>query len=73
MLYFRLDGLAAQDCLKKHPMPNETRLIFWLDLVVLLVVAGLVIAGQWDFVLALFIALIFMNYFDGWWNRRRPQ
>lgn len=54
-------------------MPNETRLIFWLDLVVLLVIAGLVIAGQWDFVLALFIALIFMNYFDGWWNRRRPQ
>ncbi len=54
-------------------MQDGTRLIFWLDLVVLLVMAGLVIAGQWDFVLALFIALIFMNYFNNWWSRRHPD
>jgi hypothetical protein len=51
-------------------MQNGTRLIFWLDLFVLLTIAALVIAGQWDFVIALFIALIFMNYFDSWWSRR---
>ena len=54
-------------------MQDGTRLIFWLDLAVLLVMAILVIAGQWDFVLALFIGLLFMNYFDGWWNRRNPR
>jgi hypothetical protein len=54
-------------------MQDGTRLIFWLDLVVLLLIAVLVIAGQWDFVVALFVALVFMNYFDGWWGRRHPD
>jgi len=51
-------------------MNDGTRLIFWIDLAVLLIVAGLVVAGQWDWVIALFIALALMNYFDRWRSRR---
>jgi len=54
-------------------MRDGTRLIFWLDIAVLLVLALLVIAGQWDFVIALFVGLIIMNYFDRWWSRRQPH
>jgi len=51
-------------------LKDGTRLIFWIDIVVLLVLAALILAGQWDFVIALFVALIIMNYFDNWWSRR---
>jgi hypothetical protein len=54
-------------------MRDGTRLIFWIDMTILLIVAGLVLARQWDFVLALFIALVILNYFDRWWSRRRPN
>lgn len=47
-------------------MQDGTRLIFWIDVVILLVVALLVLLGQWDFVVALFIALVLLNYFDRW-------
>ena len=50
---------------------DGTRLIFWIDLAVLLILTGLVIWGQWDFVIAIFVALIILNYFDRWWTRRR--
>ncbi|HHX65367.1 MAG TPA: hypothetical protein GX702_10810 [Chloroflexi bacterium] len=56
----------------KEPMKDGTRFIFWLDLSILLIVAGLVLARQWDFVLALFIGLIILNYFDRWRSRRHP-
>ncbi|HHX43028.1 MAG TPA: hypothetical protein GX714_03430 [Chloroflexi bacterium] len=52
-------------------MGDGTRLIFWIDVVVLLVLAILVVAGQWDWVIALFIALAFLNYFDRWREKRR--
>lgn len=52
-------------------MPDGTRLIFWLDVLILLVTAFLVMAQQWDFVIALLIALAVMNYFDRWISRRR--
>ena len=52
-------------------MKDGTRIIFWIDLAVLLILTGLIIAGQWDFVIALFIALLLMNYFDRWLERRR--
>ena len=51
-------------------MKDGTRLIFWIDIVVLLVLAALILAGQWDFVIALFLALVIMNYFDRWSKRR---
>jgi len=51
-------------------MKDGTRLIFWIDIVVLLVLAALILAGQWDFVIALFLALVIMNYFDRWSRRR---
>lgn len=51
-------------------MKDGTRLIFWIDIVVLLVLAALILAGQWDFVIALFLALVIMNYFDRWRKRR---
>ncbi len=54
-------------------MRDGTRLIFWLDVIVLLAVAFLIFAGQWDFVIALFIALVFLNYFDRWRTRRHPR
>ena len=52
-------------------MKDGTRLIFWIDIVILLVLSGLILAGQWDFVIALFIALVILNYFDRWQSRRR--
>ncbi|MEA3408525.1 MAG: hypothetical protein U9R48_10690 [Chloroflexota bacterium] len=52
-------------------MKDGTRLIFWIDLVVLIVLTLLIATGQWDFVIALFLALILLNYFDHWWSRRR--
>ena len=51
-------------------MKDGTRLIFWIDLAVLLILAALILAGQWDFVIALFLALVILNYFDSWRNRR---
>ena len=51
-------------------MKDGTRLIFWIDLAILLVLTGLIVAGQWDFVIALFIALVLLNYFDRWRERR---
>ncbi|MFP3896355.1 MAG: hypothetical protein ACLFV5_05915 [Anaerolineales bacterium] len=53
-------------------MKDNTRLIFWIDIIVLLVLTLLIATGQWDFVIALFLALILLNYFDKWWSRRRP-
>ena len=52
-------------------MPDGTRLVFWIDMLVLVVVAILALAHQWDWVIALFVALVVMNYFDQWWSRRR--
>jgi len=54
-------------------MKDGTRLIFWIDIAILLVVAGLVLAGQWDYVIALFIALIILNYFDHWRDQRHSK
>ncbi len=51
-------------------MGDGTRLIFWVDLVVLIVLAMLVATGQWDWVIALFVALTFLNYFDRWRIKR---
>ncbi|MFO7916874.1 MAG: hypothetical protein R6V13_02195 [Anaerolineae bacterium] len=50
-------------------MKDNTRLIFWIDIIVLLVLTFLIATGQWDFVIALFLALILLNYFDDWWSR----
>ena len=52
-------------------MGDGTRLVFWLDVLILIVVAFLVLAQQWDWVIALFVALIVMNYFDHWASRRK--
>jgi hypothetical protein len=52
-------------------MRDGTRLIFWFDMLVLLAVAALVLAGQWDWVLALGIGLLVLNVFDRW--LRRPS
>jgi hypothetical protein len=52
-------------------MKDGTRLIFWIDLVVLLVLTLLIAMGQWDFVIALFLALVLLNYFDRWFSQRR--
>ena len=54
-------------------MKDGTRLIFWIDIVVLLILTALILTGQWDFVIALFIALLMMNYFDHWWGRRHSS
>jgi hypothetical protein len=51
-------------------LKDGTRLIFWIDLGILLIITGLILAGQWDFVIALFIALVLLNYFDHWRERR---
>jgi hypothetical protein len=50
-------------------MGDGTRLIFWIDMLVLIVLAFLILTGKWDFVIALFLALIFLNFFDQWRNR----
>ncbi|MBC7234233.1 MAG: hypothetical protein H5T69_00205 [Chloroflexi bacterium] len=54
-------------------MKDGTRLIFWIDIAVLVILAFLVLAGQWDFVIALFVALVLLNYFDNFWRRRYPH
>jgi hypothetical protein len=51
---------------------DRTRVIFWVDMLVLLVLTALLLMGQWDWVLALFLALVVLNFFDRWWERRRP-
>lgn len=51
-------------------MRDGTRLIFWIDMLILLIVTLLVIAGKWDYVVALVIALVVLNYFDRWRSRR---
>jgi hypothetical protein len=51
---------------------DRTRVIFWVDMLVLLVLTALLLMGQWDWVLALFLALVVLNFFDRWWDRRRP-
>ena len=51
-------------------MGDGTRLIFWIDIVILLILTLLIATGQWDFVIALFLALVMLNYFDQWWSRR---
>jgi hypothetical protein len=50
---------------------DGTRPIFWLDVALVLVVAALVLAGQWDYVVALLIGLIVMNCYDRFFSRRR--
>ncbi|MCD6303318.1 MAG: hypothetical protein J7M15_07350 [Anaerolineae bacterium] len=52
-------------------MRNEPRVIFWIDMAVLCTVAILVMAGQWDFVVALMVGLVVLNYFDRWHSRRK--
>lgn len=54
-------------------MRDGTRLIFWVDIIILLVIMFLVLAGKWDFVIAVFIALLVLNYFDSWWSRHRSD
>jgi chromate transport protein ChrA len=54
-------------------MQDGTRVIFWIDIAILLIVAVLVLAGQWDYVIALFVALIALNFFDQWRSRWRPR
>jgi len=54
-------------------MRDGTRLIFWLDLIILLVASGLALAHQWDFVVALLIGLVVLNYFDRWRERRQGR
>jgi len=50
---------------------DGTRLIFWVDLGILLIIALLVLMGQWDYVIALGIGLIILNLTDRLQNRRR--
>ena len=51
-------------------MRDSPRLLFWLDMLLLLLIMGLVLAGKWDYVIAVVIGLIVMNYFDHWRSRR---
>ncbi|MBC7315066.1 MAG: hypothetical protein H5T70_01425 [Chloroflexi bacterium] len=46
-------------------------MIFWIDLGILLIIALLVLMGQWDYVIALGIGLIILNLTDRLQNRRR--
>jgi hypothetical protein len=59
--------------LGQNRMRDGTRLIFWLDLAVLFAVAFLVIMGKWDWVIAMAVALIVLNFFDRWTNRSRRR
>ncbi len=52
---------------------DGTRLIFWLDLLVLMVGIGAVMLGKWDFVLAMAIALLLMNGYNTLWNQWRKR
>lgn len=49
---------------------DGTRLIFWLDMLILLAGALMVAFQKWDWVLALVVGLVLMNYFDRVWQRR---
>ena len=51
-------------------MKDGTRLIFWIDIAILLILSVLIRMGQWDLVIALFIALVILNYFDRWRSRQ---
>ncbi|MGI6381122.1 MAG: hypothetical protein ACOX2R_10220 [Anaerolineae bacterium] len=53
-------------------MQDRTRLIFWIDMAVLCTVAILVLVGQWDYVVALMVGLVVLNYFDRWRSQRGP-
>jgi hypothetical protein len=52
---------------------DGTRVVFWIDLAVLLLLAFLLVTRKWDYIVALLIALVILNYFDHWWSRHRPQ
>ena len=54
-------------------MKDGTRLIFWIDIAILLILSVLILMGQWDFVIALFVALVILNYFDRWRSRRQSK
>lgn len=54
-------------------MGDGTRLIFWIDMVILLILTVLIATGQWDFVIAVFVALVILNYFDHWRSRRQSK
>lgn len=54
-------------------MKDGTRLIFWIDVAVLLILCVLILMGQWDFVIALFVALVILNYFDRWRGRGQSK
>jgi len=54
-------------------MSDGTRLIFWLDLIILLVVVLLAVMGKWDWVIAVAVGLVVLNYFDQWLNRRQRR
>jgi len=51
-------------------MQDGTRLVFWIDMAVLCTVVVLVLAGQWDYVVALMVGLVVLNYFDRWRSGR---
>jgi hypothetical protein len=59
--------------IKKAAMGDGTRVIFWVDIAILIIVCALVLAGQWDYVIALFVALIALNFFDQWRSRHRSR
>lgn len=52
---------------------DGTRVIFWIDVAVLVALAFLLVTRKWDYIIALVIALVILNYFDHWWGRRRPN
>jgi hypothetical protein len=52
-------------------MGDGTRLIFWIDIIVLFVLAGLILAGKWDYVIAFFLSLVVLNFFDQWRSKNR--
>jgi hypothetical protein len=54
-------------------MKDGTRIIFWIDLAILFVLCALILTGQWDFVIALFLALVILNFFDQWRGRHTPD
>jgi len=54
-------------------MRDGTRLIFWLDLMIFLVAAFLAVMGKWDWVIAIGVGLVVLNYFDGWLSRRQRR
>ena len=68
-------GLAPGAGHERHGeiMKNGTRLIFWIDVAVLLILCVLILMGQWDFVIALFVALVILNYFDRWRGRGQSK